>query len=79
MRHRLKLYYDSFMYIYIYIVLSRIIHYIFSRETASTHLSRQDLDSETDKHTQYEVQFGQRNILEQIMSYLSGRNAYFTV
>ena len=54
MRHRLKLYCD--IYIYIYIVLSRIIHYIFIRETDSTHLSRQDLDSETDKHKHYEVQ-----------------------
>jgi len=52
MRHRLKLY----CYGFIYIVLSCIIHYIFNLETASTHLSRQDLDSETDKHTQYKVQ-----------------------
>jgi hypothetical protein len=51
MRHRLKLYYGNF----IHIVLSCIIHYIFILETASTHLSRQDLDSEK-KDTQYKVQ-----------------------
>jgi hypothetical protein len=50
-----KLYYDSIIYVYIYIVLSCIIHYIFNLETASTHLSRQNLDSETNKHTQYKV------------------------